>query len=247
MVWQPAAIDGLTLQVDYFDVSIKNAITAIPLQTVLNECHLSNIASQCAIIGAARNPATGELGGSPSTSPLLGSINAGSINTSGIDVNLSYSTDMGPGTLTAQYYGTYLLDFNFQSSATSPVVNCEGNFGPQICVGSAEPAPEYKHTAQFSYLYGPLTTSIRWRALSGVDSTVTGLSDLSDDIGFFNYIDVTTQYAVSENLDLTLGVRNITGKDVPLLGSTVNEQGNTWPATYTPFGRQLFFGASIRF
>ena len=73
------------------------------------------------------------------------------------------------------------------------------------------------------------------------------VSNLSDDIGFFNYIDVTTQYAVNENLDLTVGVRNITGKDVPLLGSTVNEQANTWPATYTPFGRQLFFGASVRF
>ena len=247
MVWQPPAIDGLTLQVDYYDISIKNAITAIPLQTVLNECHLSNIASQCAIIGAARNPATGELGGTPSTSPVLGAINAGAINVSGIDVNLSYSADIGPGSFTAQYYGTYLLNSDFQSSPTSAVVECAGLFGPQICSGAGEPQPEYKHTVQFGYLYGPLTTSVRWRALSGVDSTVTGLSNLSDDIGFFNYIDVTTQYAVNENLDLTVGVKNITGKDVPLLGSTVNEQANTWPATYTPFGRQLFFGASIRF
>lgn len=247
MVYQPEFIEGLTLQVDYFDIEIKDAITIVPLQTVLNECHLSGIASQCAILGAARDPATGELGGSPLTSPSLGTVNAGSVNTSGIDVNVSYSADVGPGTLTAQYYGTYLMDFNFQSSATAPVVTCEGQFGPQICVGGTEPAPEYKHTAQFSYLYGPLTTSIRWRALSGVDASTTGLSNLSDDIGFFNYLDVTTQYAVNENLDLTLGVRNITGKDVPLIGSTVNEQANTFPATYTPFGRQLFFGASVRF
>ncbi len=247
MVWQPSAIEGLTLQVDYYDISIKNAITTIPLQTVLNECHITNIASQCAIIGAARNPATGELGGSPATSPRLGAVNAGSIDTSGIDVNASYSMDAFGGTLGFQYYGTYLLTNTFQSSSTSPVVDCAGFFGPQVCVSGTEPVPEYKHTAQVTYLQGPLTASIRWRALSGVDSTVTGLSDLSDDIGFFNYIDVTTQYAVNEHLDLTVGVKNITGKDVPIIGSTVNEQGNTWPATYTPFGRQLFFGASLRF
>ncbi len=247
MVWQPSAIEGLTLQVDYYDISIENAITTIPLQTVLNECHLNNIASQCAILGAARDPATGELGGSPATSPRLGAVNAGSIDTSGIDVNANYSMDAFGGTLGFQYYGTYILTNTFQSSTTSPVVECAGFFGPQVCVGGNEPVPEYKHTVQVTYLQGPVTASLRWRALSGIDSSVTGLSDLSDDIGFFNYIDVTTQYAVNEHLDLTVGVKNITGKDVPIVGSTVNEQANTWPATYTPFGRQLFFGASLRF
>ena len=247
MVWQPSAVDGLTVQVDYYDISIKDAITAVPLQVILNECHLNNIASQCAILGAARDTATGELGGSPSTSPLIGVVNAGSIETSGIDFNATYSMDALGGTWSANYYGTYILTNTYQSSATSPLVDCAGFYGPQVCFGGIEPVPEYKHTAQISYLRGPLTASLRWRALAGVDSSVTGLSDLSDDIGFFNYLDVTTQYAVNENLDLTVGVRNITGKDVPIIGSTVNEQANTYPATYTPFGRQLFFGASLRF
>ena len=247
LVWQPAAVDGLTLQVDYYDIAIKNAITVIPLQVVLDECHLSGISSQCDIIAAARNTSTGELGGSTASAPNLGSVNAGSIETNGIDINASYSMDAFNGSLHLQYYGTYLLGYTYQSSATSTPVDCAGFYGPAICVGGNEPVPEYKHTMQVTYLQGPWTASLRWRALSGMDSSVTGLSDLSDDIGFFNYLDVTTQYAVNEHLDLTVGVKNITGKDVPLLGSTVNEQGNTWPATYTPFGRQLFFGASLRF
>ena len=247
MVWQPEAVDGLTLQVDYYDINVKNAITAIPLQIVLNECHLSNIASQCAIIGAARDTATGELGGSPATAPNLGSINAGSIETSGIDINASYSMDAFNGTLGIQYYGTYLLNYTYQSSPTAATVDCAGLFGTAVCVGGTEPVPEYKHTTQVSYIQGPLTASLRWRALSGVDATVTGLSPQSASVGFFNYLDVTTQYAVNENLDLTVGVRNITGKDVPIIGFQVNEQANTYPATYTPFGRQLFFGASVRF
>ena len=248
MVWQPSVIDGLTLQVDFYDIDIKNAIAAIPLQTVLDECHLSNIASQCAIIGAARDPATGELGGSPATSPQLGAINAGNLKARGIDGNFTYQFDVAGGSVSVQYYGSYTLRASFQSSPTSAVVECAGLFGATC----GEPTPEYKHTMQASYITGPLTASLRWRAIGSVTADTNtggamGVSGLSDDIGFTNYLDVTTQYAVNENLDLTVGVKNITGKDVPLLGSTVNEQANTWPATYTPFGRQVFFGASVRF
>ncbi len=242
MVWQPEQIDGLSIQIDYYDISIEDAITTISLQTLLNECHQQGLASACAALAGGRDPSSGIMGVQPFT-PNLGSVNAAAINARGIDANIGYSMDAFSGTISAQYYGTYTLNSNAQASGSSPVVECAGLFAGQC----GEPTPEYKHTTQISYIQGPLTASLRWRALGGVSTTVTGLSDLSDDIGFFNYIDVTTQYAVSENLDLTVGVKNITGKDVPLLGSTVNEQGNTWPATYNPFGRQVFFGASLRF
>ena len=249
MVWQPEQIEGLTLQVDYYDISIKNAITVVPFQTVLNECHLQNIASQCAIItGAAgspnRLPGSGRLGISPNLANL-GTVNSAVIEQRGIDANIGYSFDGMGGSFTVQYYGSYTLRSQAQTTVNATIVQCEGAFAGSC----GEPTPEYKHTAQFGYIRGPLTASLRWRAISGVDAHPTAgtVSDLSDDIGFTNYLDVTTQYSVNENLDLTVGVKNITGKDVPLLGSTVNEQGNTWPATYTPFGRQLFFGASLRF
>ena len=39
MIWVPEMIDGLSLQVDYFDIDVEDAIRPIGLQTVLNECH----------------------------------------------------------------------------------------------------------------------------------------------------------------------------------------------------------------
>ena len=240
-VWQPEAIDGLTLQVDYYDISVKNAITTVPVQLVLDECHLQGIQEQCDVIAQGRDP-SGVMGINGFLAPLI-PINAATIKARGIDVNASYSMDVYQGTMSLQYYGTYTMESSTQTTADAVVLECVGVFAGSC----GEPTPDYKHTAQVSYIQGPLTASLRWRALTGMTASATGLSDLSDDIGFFNYLDLTTQYAVNENLDLTVGVRNITGKDVPLLGSTVNEQANTWPATYTPFGRQLFFGASVRF
>ena len=247
MVWQPDFVDGLTIQVDYYDIEVEDAVTTVPLQTILNECHQQGIASQCAITDQGRDPSSGVAGINGFLAPL-GAINAANLAARGIDVNLGYSIDAFSGTITAQYYGNYTLRSSFQSTPGSAVIECAGFFSGNC----GEPTPEYKHTAQFGYIYGPLTASLRWRYISSVDADPTTfpagtLSSLSDSIDAVNYVDVTTQYAVNENLDLTLGVRNILGKDTPLLGSTVNEQANTWPATYTPFGRQLFFGASVRF
>ena len=244
MVWQPEQIDGLTLQVDYYDISIADAITIVPLQTVLNECHLQNIASQCARITGNR-ATSGQLGILGVGLVSLPTANTATLDARGIDVNIGYNMEAFGGNITMQYYGNYTLKSSLVSTPNSLPVICEGTFGGSC----AEPTPEYKHTVQFGYIQGPITASLRWRALSGVDahSSAGTASGLSDDIGFFNYLDVTTQYAVNDHLDLTVGVRNITGKDVPILASTFSEQGNTWPATYTPFGRQLFFGASLRF
>ena len=246
LVWEPEPIDGLTLQIDYFDVEIKNMVTVVGLQTILDECHLLNVAAQCSILASARDPATGELGGSTATSPLVGSANAATAKVRGIDTNISYGFDFWNGAISAQYYGTYTLESEFRNSVSAPVLECAGKYGLEC----GEPKPGYKHTIQIGYLQGPLTASLRWRAISGVaadNATLSLVGDLSDNIGFTNYIDVTTQYSVNDTLDLTVGVKNITGKDAPILGSAASEQANTWPATYTPFGRRLFFGASLRF
>ena len=143
-----------------------------------------------------------------------------------------------------QYYGNYTLKNDFQASPDLDPIECAGQFGA-TCL---EPIPEYSHTSQFNWLYGPLTTSIRWRYIGSVEEDGTGgVGDLSDSISSRNYVDVTLAYNVNENLDLTLGVQNITDTDVPLLGDQVNEQANTFPATYETLGRQVFIGASLRF
>ncbi len=248
-VWQPSSIDGLVLQVDYYDVTIDNAISAVPLQLLLDRCYVAGDTTTCNnFFGpGTRNPSTGAFGAPNLAS--IGGLNIASLNAKGIDVQMNYGFDLGNiGSVSMIYYGNYTLESSFQVDPTTPAIDCEGLFAGNC----GEPTPTYKHTMQTSLVSGPLTTSVRWRLIGGVDAdpstpATSSLSDLSDDIGMFNYVDVTMQYAVNENLSLTAGVQNILGKDAPLLGSTVNEQANTWPATYATLGRQLFVGASVRF
>ncbi|MEQ1930581.1 MAG: TonB-dependent receptor [Parvularculaceae bacterium] len=239
VVWKPSFVNGMTLIVDYFDIKVENLIGAPSMQDVLDSCHrLSNLEA-CSLI--VRNPATGEI-----ASPFLPNFRQRNLEFSkvrGIDIQMNYGFDIGSaGSMNFNYFGTYSLKNGYVSFAGIPYEECAGVYAGKC----GEPTPVYKHTMSAQWGYGPLTTSLRWRLLSGMDSLTT-VSDLSDNIGMYNYLDVTMQYAVNDHLDLTVGVQNITGKDAPILGSTVSEQANTYPATYETLGRQLFFGASLRF
>lgn len=251
VVATPNMIEGLTVQLDYYNISIEDAITTVPLQTLLNECHVSNIAASCAIlaVGGSRNPATGEMGANGFL-PRLTAINAATLDAEGIDLRIDYSFAADvigmPGEVGLSYYAGYTMTADTQNSATSPVITCAGEYG----LDCGEPTPEYKHAMQASWYTGPFTTSLRWRHVGAVDADDTTLplvSNLSDDIGATNYFDVTFQYDVTENFSTTIGITNVTDTDVPVLGSTASEQGNTWPATYETLGRRLFVGGSLRF
>lgn len=249
VVATPGMVEGLTIQLDYYNISIEDAITTVPLQTLLNECHISNIAASCAILAGSRNPATGEMGANGFL-PRLTAINAATFEVEGIDLRIDYSFDAGiigmPGEVGLSYYGGYTMTSDTQNSATSPVIECAGVYG----LDCGEPTPEYKHAMQASWYTGPFTTSLRWRHIGAVDADATTrplVSNLSDDIAGTNYFDVTFQYDISETFTTTIGVTNVTDTDVPVLGSTASEQGNTWPATYETLGRRLFIGGTMRF
>lgn len=249
VVATPNMVDGLTIQLDYYNITIENAITTVPLQTLLNECHISNIATSCAILAGSRNPATGEMGANGFV-PNLTAINIGLLEAEGVDLRIDYSFDAGvigmPGEVGLSYYGGVTLVADTTNSPTSPVVECAGVYG----LNCGEPTPEYKHAMQASWYTGPFTTSLRWRHVGAVDAdtaTLPFVGNLSDNIEATNYFDVTFQYDITENFATTIGITNVTDTDVPILGSTASEQGNTWPATYDTLGRRLFVGGSIRF
>jgi outer membrane receptor protein involved in Fe transport len=237
-VIQPSFIEGLTVQIDWYNIEIDDAVVVISLQTILDSCHRLNSAAACAIL--SRDTATGEL-----FATNLGAQNIATVQEKGIDFQANYDFDIGSlGSVAAVYYGNYRLKSNSIPDPVTGLIECSGLFAGRC----GEPTQNYKHTAQVSWIYGPLTTGIRWRLIGGVLAEPgTGVSDLSDSIDLFNYVDVTLRYGVNENLDLTLGVQNILSKDAPILGSTNSEQANTFPATYDTLGRQLFFGASLKF
>ncbi len=245
LVAQPEQIPGLTLQIDYFNIDVKDAIGSTPIQIVLDSCYTTagSNADSCSFI---TRRADGNI-----DNVLLTNINAANLTAKGIDFLADYQFDLGDigagdiGSMSLSFIGTYAMEYGFQALPQSNFEDYAGFYNGN----AGEPNPTWKHTMRATHNYGPLTTSLRWRYISGVDDfndqdgTVRAVSS----IGSFNYLDVSMIYDVSENLTLNAGVENILGKDAPLLGDCCNEQANTWPATYETLGRQFFFGASVRF
>ena len=251
VVWQPSFLSGFTLQVDYYDIEIEDAIATPSLQNLLDECFVQDIQTSCAFFNGARNPSTGEMANP--FMPELTQSNLAVFAAEGVDVRADYTWDaeqMGLssdlGSFGLNYYATFTMDNGYQTSEIAGYISCEGIFGGQC----GEPTPEYKHVAQASWYWGALTTAVRWRHVGGVDidSTLVGqVSDRELQIDSYNYFDATFAYDVSESARVSVGVQNIFDEQPPTLTSTSSEQANTWPATYNPFGRRLFLGANLRF
>lgn len=249
-VIEPAMVEGLTIQLDYYNIEIVDAIVTVPLQTLLNECHISGIAASCAVVAApgVRNPATGEMANP--FMPNLSPINIGELTSEGVDLRVDYSFGADvlglPGDIAVTYYGGYTITADTLVSPTSPLITCAGEFG----IDCGEPTPEYKHAMQTTWYSGPFSTSLRWRYIHEVvadDTTFAAVSDLSNDIEAKNYFDVTFAYDINDTFTVNLGVTNITDVEVPAMGTTSTEQANTWPATYDTLGRRLFVGGTMRF
>ena len=83
------------MTIDYFDISIDDAIITIGLQTALDLCFNTVqdlTAPQCANFVGTRDASSGF---SRDNAPLLGGANVAQLSTSGIDAQFNYGMDLG--------------------------------------------------------------------------------------------------------------------------------------------------------
>ena len=128
-------------------------------------------------------------------------------------------------------------------------------------------ASRSKWASRFSWMDGPVTTSVSWTHLSGVqdnDDTVdyTAFNGI-ERISAYDLIDLTFSVEASENLTITAGINNlfdtlpgapefdaggvVTNRPNSLLLGDNQEQANTYPSTYDVLGRDFFVSAAFKF
>lgn len=255
-VFTPSAVPGLSVTVDYYNISIDDFITVLggSLNNVLDLCFntIQDINSQfCQAINRNADGTIAE----PNFVEVLNA-NIAKLKTDGVDLQINYTMDLDFGMLsetsTLSFYvlGTWLNKYNFTPVAELPdaIDRCAGQFG-NTC---GEPLPEFKTNTRMTYRDGPLTASIRWRWLDSVkdDQILNGGVDPADlaapSISSQHYFDLSATYDVTENLQIFGGIDNLFDNTPPLVGDS-SEQANTFPGTYDVLGSKLFFGATVRF
>lgn len=267
VVLEPRILPGLVITADYFNISIEDAISTISLQTAFDLCFGSGgsqsiTSPECVTFAGLRDNDGAFTRVNP---PLQGGANIADLSVSGIDLEVSYGTtipfslltDTGEQKLNLSFLGTWTDKSSFSPIAGDPITfQCAGFFGGNC----GEPTPEYKWTSRASFIDGPVTTSLRWRHLDGVDGEG---ADGGERISSYDLIDLTFSFAASENLDLTFGVNNLfdtlpTDPEFDAAGNVINdtnsllqgfaqEQANTYPSTYDVLGRDFFVSARLKF
>ncbi|HEY1555395.1 MAG TPA: TonB-dependent receptor [Kofleriaceae bacterium] len=103
VVFEP--LKGLAFTVDYWSISIKNAISTLPPQAVFSNCYAGGIEKFCNLI--QRDPTTHHI-----TTVFDLETNVGGIDTSGLDIGGSYTSKTPYGAVRVGADVTYLFKYN---------------------------------------------------------------------------------------------------------------------------------------
>jgi outer membrane receptor protein involved in Fe transport len=253
VVLRPRFIPRLNVAVDWYKIRVKGAIAAAGggVQGILDLCYLQFQDVNNPICQLVHRDPNGILSGGGVFVVNAANANLGQLDTKGVDAQIDYSLPLSFGLLgersklSAYWFGNYQWDNSFVPIPGQARVQCAGLFAGQC----GQPTPKWKWTSRIAWSDGPLTTSVRWRYIGKVrdengTSAETGFD--VDRIPAWNYFDLAFALDVTDNATMTFGINNLFDKKPPLMGSSNQEQANTWPSTYDPLGRDFFFSVNFK-
>lgn len=248
-------LSPFSLSVDYFNIEIEDIISNLARGTSLNECYVNSggvydasspfcqsivrYASGTAQVGAMR-----ELNSQTQ--------NLGKFQTSGIDVQASYTFDLNNFPMTRNMsgnWGTLVASVTYQhldEYKTSPLPGAE-------LVESAGTTGLSKNKAQLDLLYRRDALTVSWQTQFIGESCYFDLDDCADNdvsgyIGLTTFSDLQVRYAITPKATVFAGVDNIFDEYVYIGQGYGQPTGwTTEPAVYDGLGRRFVVGARVSF
>lgn len=250
-VLQPRFLKRFSLTVDYYRIKIANYISAPGTSNIIRACYGDAAngytpydTSYCSLLPRDSN-SYAIMG----ASNLLA--NTGGVRTRGIDFEARYAVPIPIAAfgqedtqLSFRVSGTRLIAFDYNPVAAIAGLNvdCAGKFG----VTCGNPYAKWRLSARTTWTAGPLTLSVLYRYLSPVDDDDPTTDYSVEHIKAYHYFDLSAAVDVMKKFTWSFGVNNIFNRQPPILGDN-QEQANTYPSTYDPYGRAFFSGVTLKF
>lgn len=240
-ILQPKGLPGLDLTIDYWDIEIDNVITAIPYLNVLNLCADSSTGIDnfyCRLIERGPN---GQI-----VSISAKNYNLAAQHARGIDVGLAYRRRIGPGLLSLQVHGTYLLEQTNIGSPNTDAIDYAGQWN----------FPDVRAALTSEYRLGRVTFGINTRFIGRSRFDVTDASPETRDpshVPAYVQTDMMLAVRASDRVSLTFGVMNLGDAGIygPLQNTAPNPNSSggvqTGAAYYDPVGRYAFAKVDVNF
>lgn len=189
VVLQPAAFPGFSATIDYYNIKVKEAISAPTPGDVIAACFgvgtagiftpAAGASTSAACTSIRRDPATAGLSGDPNTSTGLPSAisNSGALATDGIDVSINYKTELTDDIgLSLSFAGNYTFASTFNAFVASPLAinrDCVGYISANC--GSLQ--PEFQWSQRTTLSFDGIDVSLLWRHMSSFEQEPLDVAD----------------------------------------------------------------------
>ncbi|MBT2133278.1 TonB-dependent receptor [Croceibacterium sp. LX-88] len=263
-VFQPDFVPGFRASLDWYDIKIKDAISQVGTQSVVNRCLIEGAQEFCDLItfnssGGLQDAIVGDV-----------FVNVAAARVSGIDLEVSYTTDfklLGGGMESLDFRGfASWLNERSETNSTGFTTDYAGQTGARQSDGVYFPYPDFKVTAGLTYNNGGFSALLQGRYIGSAIQDVTPnfpplnpqgqptapivIEDNTvDDI---LYLDLRLGYQFQGgglDWELFANVTNLTDADPPLTPSytafsAYSVQYNS--AVYDVLGRRFTFGVKMK-
>lgn len=252
-VYQPPAVRGLRLAVDYSRIRLRNAISRFTLTTAESACYDSPnypregacqaFQRMTAAEAAAQSASTGRqrVAGDIADDYREAYYNSALMDFAGIIGVAQYAFEVpglsrsgAPGQLRLGANVSYIEHYRTQTSGAAAVIEQAGTYA----------SPRWTVTGKVGYGFAPfdLDLQFNWRSASLGDTTLTDADTPVNHYPAYMLVHGTLGLAVTDNFALQFTVRNLLDRKMPY-SATVTRAFNV----YDPIGRAFQVRASVNF
>jgi outer membrane receptor protein involved in Fe transport len=245
----PGKLENLTASFDWYNIKITNAIAPLNSLFAYQQCFNANGSSNptlsysgnayCALI--KRNVTSGER--SSVDAPF---INTGSLETSGLDMSVNWTKDIGMGSFFINSLVTFLGKYDISDAPGTPINHVKGTFdqGGQF---------NYKLTNTFGYNFGggKANIGLQWRYLPSIkdESASRNPATAVYPVSSYQSFNVFAGYVINDKVNLRMGIDNLTDVQPNIVGARLGDNNAevTRADYYDILGRRMYVGVKMSF
>ena len=231
LVWQPEFVEGLSITLDYWDISIEDAIEAVSSQNIVDGCYQQAVPNPafCELSGRNDDPNSAQVGGFNFLRQTT--LNFAKVETSGYDFSVKYAFDLGAHGFDVTAQGTKVDEINDFENPLDPTFK-----NPELLEINR---PELAGNIFLNWNWGDLRVGWQSQFLDemlygGIEvetaETLYGSSVFRDAMWIH---DINASYLINDGLMVYGGIKNVT-EEQPFITELA------FPAS--PRGRFYFVG-----
>ncbi|MGB5345805.1 MAG: TonB-dependent receptor, partial [Woeseia sp.] len=222
IVLTPEAIPGSSLTLDWYDIEIKDTISAYGAQNLLDLC--ATTGRRCNFI---QRDSSGEI-----VDVIDGPINLNSTNVKGFDIVGRYGFEVGAGDLDLTLSVSKLTDLKIESTLADGSILVEDKVGTSA---NRESYPDWRGLLRGQWTQGAWGANYSMRYIG---TTTEDNGGTPRGIPAVVYHNIAGLYRINDSMALRLGIDNVADKQPP--SSFANTNINFDQNTYNPVGRFMY-------